>query len=392
MALTTSAVKGAQPRERPYKLYDEKGLYLIVDTKGGKWWRLKYRHLDREKLLSLGTFPDTSLSRAREKRDEARQLIADGKDPSAERQARRAALADTFEGIAREHLEQQRKKLDDKTFDKKLNWFEQHVFPYIGKHPIRVIGAPELLAMLRRVEAKGKIETAHRIRSGCGNVFRYAIATGRADRDPSADLRGALAPVVTQNRAAITDPKQIGALLRAIDAYSGQPATLAALRLAPLVFVRPGELRAAEWSEIDLGSSHPEWRIPAARMKMAEEHIVPLSRQAVEVLREIEPHSGGGRYVFPSLRGGHRPLSANTVNVALRAMGYSSEDMTGHGFRAMASTLLNEQGFPPDVIELQLAHAERNEVRAAYNRAKRLKERRDMMQAWADYLDKLRRG
>lgn len=390
MALTDAAVKAAKPKETPYKLFDERGLYLIVDPRGGKWWRLKYRFHGREKLLSLGTYPDVLLRRARDKRDEARRQIDEGKDPSAVRQAQRAALADTFEGISREHLEQQRKKLDPKTFEKKVAWFEQHVFPYIGKHPIRAISAPELLSVLRRVEAKGLHETAHRIRSGCGNVFRYAIATSRADRDPSADLRGALAPVVTQNRAAITDPKQIGGLLRAIDAYVGQPATICALRLAPLVFVRPGELRAAEWSELQLAGAHPEWRIPEERMKMGEEHIVPLSRQAVAVLKEIEPISAGGRYVFPSLRGGHRPISANTVNVALRAMGYSSEDMTGHGFRAMASTLLNEQGFPPDVIELQLAHAERDEVRAAYNRAKRLKERRDMMQAWADYLDTLR--
>jgi integrase len=361
-----------------------------VDSSGGKWWRFKYRIDGREKLISLGTYPDTQLKRAREKREEARSLVADGQDPGVHRKAQRSAQADTFEAIAREHLALQAKKLDARTLGKKVAWFEQHVFPWVGRLPIRKVGAPDLLALLRRVEAKGKHETAHRIRSGCGNVFRFAISTGRADRDPSADLRGALAPVVTTNRAALTDPARIGQLLRSIDGYSGQPATEAALKLAPLVFVRPGELRAAEWSEMALAGAHPEWRIPAERMKMGEEHLVPLSRQAVDVLRNLEPITGGGRYVFPSLRGGHRPLSSNTINVSLRAMGYAADEMSGHGFRAMASTMLNEQGFPPDVIELQLAHAERNEVRAAYNRAKRLPERRQMMQAWADYLDALR--
>ena len=390
MPLTDAAVRAAKPRQKAYKLFDERGLYLLVDPKGGRWWRFKYRVDGREKLLSLGTFPDTPLKRAREKRDDARRQVADGVDPSAARQARRASLENTFEGIAREHLELQRKKLDARTHVKKLAWFERHVFPYLGRLPIAKITAPELLSVLRRVEGKGKHETAHRIRSGCGGVFRYAIATGRAERDPTGDLRGALAPVVTRNRSAITDPTKIGALLRAIDIYSGQPATEAALKLAPLVFVRPGELRSAEWQEMTLTGVNPEWRIPAARMKMGQEHIVPLSRQAVAVLDALEPIYGGGRYVFPSLRGGHRPLSANTVNFALRALGYSGEDMTGHGFRAMASTLLNEQGFPPDVIELQLAHAERNEVRAAYNRAQRIAERRKMMQSWADYLDALK--
>ncbi len=389
MPLSDVALKGAKPREKPYKLFDERGLYLLVDPGGGKWWRFKYRFDGREKLLSLGTYPDTQLKRAREKRDEARRAVADGNDPSIARKAQRSAQADTFEAIAREYLALQAKKLDPRTLEKKTAWFEQHVFPWIGRWPIRKVKAPELLELLRRVEAKGKHETAHRIRSGLGNVFRFAISTSRAERDWSADLRGALAPVVTTNRAALTDPARIGQLLRSIDAYSGQPATEAALKLAPLVFVRPGELRAAEWSEVTLTGANPEWRIPAARMKMDEEHIVPLSRQALEVLQTLEPITRGGHYVFPSLRGAHRPR-ANTINMALRCMGYSAEEMTGHGFRAMASTLLNEQGLPPDVIELQLAHAERNEVRAAYNRAKRLPERRQMMQTWADYLDHLR--
>lgn len=278
MPLTDVAVRSARPRHKAFKLFDERGLYLLIDCSGGRWWRFKYRIDGREKLLSLDTFPDTPLKRAREKRDEARRLVADGVDPSAVRQSGRANLENTFEGIAREHLALQRKKLGTRTFDKKMAWFEQHVFPFVGRLPITKVTAPELLGMLRRVEARGNHETAHRMRSGCGGVFRFAIATGRAERDPTADLRGALAPVVTRNRSAITDPLRIGALLRAMDIYNGQPATTAALRLAPLVFVRPGELRGAEWQEITLTGHQPEWRIPLARMKMGEEHVVPLSR------------------------------------------------------------------------------------------------------------------
>jgi integrase len=331
-----------------------------------------------------------SLDKARERREEARRLLANQVDPNARKKAERQAQSSTFEVVAREWLVLQRPGLTPKTFAKKLGWFEDFLFPYIGRHPIAQITSPDLLAALKRIEARGHRETAHRARSSAGNVFRYAIATGRAERDLSTDLRGALAPVVTTNRAAITDPAQIGQLMRAIHAYRGQLPTECALKLAPLLFVRPGELRAAEWVEFNLDAEQPVWRIPASRMKMGEEHLVPLARQAIVILREIEPVTGGGRYVFPSLRGGHRPISENTVNVALRSMGYSGEQITGHGFRAMALTCLNEQGFPPDVIELQLAHGERNEVRAAYNRAKRIPERRGMMQVWADYLDRLR--
>ena len=390
MALTDAAVRSAKPKEKPYKLFDGRGLYLLVDPKGGRWWRLKYRIDGREKLLSLGTYPDTNLRRAREKRDEARSLIADQKDPSALRQAERSNRANTFEGVAREFLEAQRKKLGRRTFLKKEACLERYVFPFIGRHPIRKIAAPELLALIRRVEESSRHETAHRIRALCSAVFRYAIASSLADRDPAVDLRGALAPIVTTNRAALTDPRKVGNLLRAIEVYVGQPTTAAALKLAPLTFVRPGELRGAEWKEFHFDGEKPEWRIPGSRMKMGQEHVVPLSRQAVEILSEIHQVSGGGRYVFPSLRGAHRPISSNTINMALRSMGFAREEMTAHGFRAMASTLLNEQGFAPDVIELQLAHQERNEVRAAYNRATRLAERRNLMQAWADYLSALR--
>lgn len=390
--LTEIAVRALKPREKPYKVYDERGLYLHVFPTGGRLWRLKYRVAGREKLLALGSYPDVGLKDARERRDAARKLVAAGVDPSANRRAEKAAKANTFEAIGREWIELQSKKLNETTFARNLRFLEEFLFPAIGRHPITTVRAQDLLAPLKRIEADGHHETAHRVRAIAGNVFRYAIATGRAERDPSVDLRGALAPVVTTNRAAITEPARIGDLLRAIYAYRGQPATQAALKLAPLSFVRPGELRGAEWSEFNLDGKQPEWRIPGARMKMDEEHVVPLSVQAVGILREIETLTGGGRYVFPSLRGGHRPLSANTINMALRTLGYSGADMTGHGFRAMASTCLNEQGFPPDVIELQLAHAERNEVRAAYNRASRMADRRKMMQTWADYLDGLRLG
>ena len=343
-----------------------------------------------EKGLSLGVYPDVSLALARERREEARKLVASGIDPSVKRRSERTARADTFEAVAREWLELQRKRLSEKTYDKKLGWLEDFLFPHIGKEPIAKITAQNLHGALKPIEARGHHETAHRARSTAGNVMRYAVAIGRADRDVSADLQGALAPVVTTNRAAITDPARIADLMRAIHAFRGQRTTETALKLLPLVFVRPGELRGAEWSEFDLLAAQPEWRIPAARMKMDEEHLVPLSRQAVAVLHELQPITGGGRYVFPSLRGAHRPISENTINVALRTMGYSGDQITAHGFRAMASTRLNELSFPPDVIELQLAHAERIVVRAAYNRAKRIPERRKMMQDWADYLDALR--
>ena len=392
MSLTDTAIKTAKPAAKPYKLFDERGLYLLVDPRGGRLWRLKYRVDGREKLLAIGAYPDLSLAKARERRDEARRLLTQQIDPGARKKAERIAQADTFESIAREWLALQKRGLAEKTFLRKLGWLEDFLFPYLGRHPIAKITAPDLLAALKRIEARGFRETAHRARSTASNVLRYAVATGRAERDFTPDLRGALAPVVTTNRAAITVPSQIGQLMRTIYAYRGQRPTESALKLAPLLFVRPTELRAAEWSEFDLNAENPEWRIPAGRMKMRDEHVVPLPRQAVEILRDLEAITSGGRYVFPSLRGADRPLSENTVNFALRSMGYSGEEITGHGFRAMASTCLNEQGFPPDIIELQLAHSERNEVRAAYNRAKRIPERRALMQCWADYLDKLRLG
>jgi integrase len=386
--LSEVRVRAAKPKDKPYKLFDERGLYLRVERSGGRLWRFRYHFGGKEKLLALGAYPDVSLKRAREKREEARRLVANGIDPSAQRQREKLSQTTTFESIADEWLSLQSNKLAQETQEILRSRLKSYLYPYIGARPIGAITASELLAALRKTEARGKHETAHRARALAGRIFRYAIATGRCERDVAADLKDALAPVESRNFAAVTDPAQVGKLLRAIDGYDGQPVTALALKLAPLVFVRPGELRAADWSEFDLITA--EWRIPAVRMKMGEQHIVPLSRQALAILRDLQTLSGRGRYLFPSLLTRERPMSENTINAALRRMGYSGEEHTGHGFRSMASTLLNEQGFPPDVIELQLAHVERNKVRAAYNKAQRLAERRRMMQAWADYLDALR--
>jgi integrase len=389
-SLSEAKIRSAKTRDRAYKLFDERGLFLLVTPTGGRLWRLRYRIGNLEKLISLGAYPDVPLKRAREKRDEARRLVADEIDPSADRKAKRAAMLVTFEGVAQEWLELQSKSLAPETISILSARLNSGLYPYLGSRPMGSISAQELLSALRRIEARGRHETAHRVRAVAGRVFRYAVATGRAQHDVAADLRDALAPVKSKNFASVTDPIRVGELMRAIDGYSGHAVSALALKLAPLVFVRPGELRQAEWSEFDLENA--EWRIPAARMKMGELHVVPLAHQSITLLEELQPFARGGRYVFPSLRSRDRPMSNNTINGALRRLGYSTEEQTGHGFRTMASTLLNEQGFPPDVIELQLAHAERNKVRTAYNRAQRLPERRKMMQAWADYLDGLRAG
>ncbi len=385
--LSDVLIRAVKPRDKPYKLSDERGLYLIVTPSGSRWWRFKYSLDGREKGLSIGVYPDVPLALARKRRDEARQLIASGIDPSAKRKAEKTARGDTFKAIGDEWLALQEKKLAVATFAKATWILENLIYPRVGDRPITKITAQDLLAALRKIEVRGTHETAHRARQRCGQVFRYAVATGRAEHDITADLRGALAPVVSKNHAALTDPAEIGKLLRAIEGYRGSPTTAYALKIAPLTFVRPGELRHARWSEFDLDGA--EWRIPGERMKMREQHIVPLARQAVELLRELRSISGRSDYVFPSLRSASRPMSENTVNAALRRLGYSKDEMTGHGFRSLASTLLNEQGWHPDLIELQLAHAERNKIRAAYNRAQRLSERKKMMQAWADHLDSL---
>jgi integrase len=390
--LTITGINAAKPREKPYKLSDGGGMYLLVNPQGSMYWRLKYYFEGREKLLTLGVYPYVSLKQARSRRDEAKRAIADSVDPGAKRQAERMATADTFEAVAREWLALQEKKLAPATFAKAVWTFETLVFPYLGSRPIARLGPVDVLKVLRRIEGRGINETAHRTRQRCAQVFRYAVQTGRAERDVTADLRGALAPVVSEHHATITEPARIGELLRAIDGYNGQAVTAYALKLSPLVFVRPGELRHAEWAEFDLDGHEPLWRIPGEKMKMGEQHIVPLAKQAVVLMRELKGLTGRGRYVFPSLRSGSRPMSGNTVNAALRRLGYTSDEMTGHGFRSLASTCLNEQGYHPDLIELQLAHAERNQVRAAYNKAQRLPERRKMMEAWAEYLDGLRVG
>jgi integrase len=384
--LSEARIRRARPKQRPYKLRDGGGLYLLITPTDAKQWRLRYVIGGRESMLSLGTYPATSLKAARAKRTELRAAVEAGKDPAAERRAERVNGANSFERIAREWLAKQ--PFAPKTLAKAVWTFEDLLFPYIGSRPVTALTAPELLEVFRRLERRGKHETAHRSKQRVGQVLRYAIATGRAERDPTADLRGALTPIKVTNRAAVTDPREVAQLLRALDGYQGHPIVEAALKLAPLVFVRPGELRGAEWIEIDLGAG--EWRIAAHRMKMRRPHLVPLAKQAVAILREIVPLTGRGRYVFPSPLSAQRPLSDNAITAALRRIGYTGEQMSWHGFRAMASTLLNELGFPPDIIELQLAHHERNEVRAAYNRAQRLEERRKMMQAWADYLDGLR--
>jgi integrase len=396
--LTDTAIRSAKARDRTFKMFDGGGLYLEVNPRGGKWWRWKYRFGGTERRLSLGVYPAVGLKAARAKRDVLRQQLAAGVDPGQARKAGKVALAGagTFEAVAREWLAKFSPGWVAGHANRIVRRLEQDLFPWLGARPIAEIKTPELLAVLRRIESRGALETAHRAMQNCGQVFRYAVATGRAERDPTADLRGALPTPKGRHHASILDPKRVGELLRAIDSYQGFFVTKCALRLAPLVFVRPGELRKAQWSEIDL--ERAEWRIPAERMKMREQHIVPLSRQAVEILRELEPltsrpigaKQGAPLYVFPSGRSRERPMSENAVLAALRRMGYAKEEMTGHGFRSIASTLLHEQGWKHQVIERQLAHAERNTVSAAYNFAEHLPERRRMMQAWADHLDALK--
>lgn len=394
VALTDIKIKAAKPREKAYKLSDGEGLFLLITPTSSKYWRLKYRFGGKEKLLALGVYDQITLADARIKRNEARNLLAKGIDPSLVKQetkrSSKLATANSFETIAREWHAKFLAKWTPKHAARIIRKLENDIFPWIGQRAISEITAPELLKTLHRIESRGAIETAHRAHQTCGQIFRYAVATGRAERDPSSDLRGALPPAKVKHYASLTDANAVGDLLRAINDYQGHFVTKCALRLAPLVFVRPGELRHAEWSEIDLDAA--EWRIPAERMKMRVKHIVPLSKQAIVILRELQPLTGDGKYIFPCVRTLKRPMSENTVNAGLRRLGYTKEEMTGHGFRSMASTLLNEQGWNRDAIERQLAHAERNNIRAAYNYAEYLPERRKMMQHWADYLEQLACG
>lgn len=408
MKLTDTAVKNAKrpPKGKP-KLFDGGGLFLLVpkEPTRNKVWRLKYRFRGEEKLLAIGTYPDVSLADARKARDAARAQLKAGIDPGAKRKADKAEVLavkvaeeiatvereeNTFEAVAREWFGKHAPNWALGHSDKIIRRLERDVFPWIGQRPIREIEPQELLACLRRIEERGALETAHRAHQNCGQIFRYAVATGRVASDPSRDLKGAIPPTKEKHHASITDPKAIGELLRAMDAYKGSMVTRSALKLAPLVFARPGELRKAEWSEFNFDTA--EWRVPAHKMKARVLHIVPLSRQALEILVELKPLTGECRYVFPGARDLKRPMSEMAVLAALRRMGYAKDEMTGHGFRSMASTLLNEQGWHRDAIERQLAHAERNNVRAAYNYAEYLPERKRMMQAWADYLDGLRKG
>ena len=392
MPLTDTEIRSVQFGDKPFKVFDERGLFLLVTPSGGKWWRFKYRCNGKEKQLSLGVYPDVGLKAARKRRDEARERVAAGIDPSEHRKAVKSAqadrLANSFEIVAREWFEKYSPSWAANHGPRVIRRLEHDIFPCIGARPIAELKAPELLAAVRRLENRGVLETAHRALATCGQVLRYAIATGRAERDLSRDLRGALTPVKGEHFAAITDPKRVGELLRALDGYQGTLTVRCALRLAPLVFVRPGELRAAEWAHIDFDAA--EWRYTVS--KTGTEHIVPLSKQAVAILREIQSLTGKGQYVFPSGRSPRRPMSDNAILAAMRRMGIAKDEMSGHGFRATARTILDEVlGFRPDLIEHQLAHAVRDPNGRAYNRTTHLPERRKMMQAWSDYLDKLAR-
>ncbi len=393
MPLSDAKIRRETATERPKKLFDGGGLYLLVQPSGSRGWRLKYRYGGKEKLLSMGRYPDVPLKLARKRRDEARELLAQGVDPSAQRRAdereRLDAAGNTFEAIAREWMERQ--DVAEVTAAKSRWLLESCLFPALGHRPIAEITPPELLKALRKIESTGKLETARRAKIKAGQVFRFAILEGRTVSDPTASLRGALKSPTVKHHAAIVDPKRIGELLRAIDGFSGYFVTEAALKLSPLVFVRPGELRGAKWEEMDFDEAL--WRIPGSRMKMNAAHLVPLSRQALGILQELRQFTGRGVYVFPSVRSSQRHISENTVTGALRRLGYTGAEMTGHGFRSMAATRLNELGWRADVIERQLAHAESNKVRDAYtSQAQYLDERRQMMQVWADYLDQLKRG
>lgn len=397
MALTDLEVKRAKAADKPLKLTDGGGMFLLVQPNSAKYWRLAYRFDGKQKTLALGVYPDVSLADARAKREDARKLLANNTDPGAVKQAQKSARADraanSFEVIAREWFETTKKSKGwvDSHADKIIRRLERDIFPWIGGKPIADITVVDMRDALERVKGRGALETAHRACSDCSQIFRYAMKDGRAINNRSALISDEFVSPTQTHRAAITDPKAIAELLRAMDDYQGTFVTKCALRLAPLVFVRPGELRKAEWTEIDLDKA--EWNIPAERMKMREPHLVPLSAQAVAILRELHPLTGGGRYVFPGARTNGRPMSDNAILAALRRMGFAKDEMSGHGFRAMARTILDEVlQVRPDYIEHQLAHAVRDPNGRAYNRTAHLAERRKMMQLWADYLDKLKTG
>lgn len=391
--LTEVQIRNAKPCEKPIRLFDGYGMYLEVMPSGSKWWRQKYRYAGKEKRISLGVYPEVSLKGARARRDDARRVLAAGVDPSENRKAVRSSqverAANSFEVVAREWVEKFSRTWATGHAKRIMRRLEKDVFPWLGGRPVAEIKAMDLLTTIRKLENRGVLETAHRTLATCGQIFRYAVATGRAERDPSGDLRGALPPVKGEHFAAVTDPKLVGKLLRALDNYDGSLIVQCALRIAPLVFVRPGELRTARWTDIDFDQA--EWRYTVS--KTGTEHIVPLARQAVAILRTLQSLTGSSTYVFPSGRTSKRPMSNNAILAAMRRMGIAKEEMSGHGFRAMARTILDEVlKMRPDLIEHQLAHAVRDPNGRAYNRTAHLPERKEMMQIWADYLDKLRNG
>lgn len=394
MPLSDLAIRKLKPADKPYKASDERGLYLSVIPSGKKLWRFKYRFNGKELLISFGGYPDVPLARAREKREDARKLLAEGINPSENRKAQKAAkagrAANSFEVIAREWFEARKDTWALSHSKRLIRRLENDVFPWIGEKAIAEITPPEILSVMRRIENRGTLDTAHRVHQDCGQVFRYAVATGRIERDPTGDLRGALPTATGGHFASITDPKDVAELLRAIDAFKGTLIVQCALKLAPMLFVRPGELRQARWKEFDLGKA--EWKYLVTKTKT--EHIVPLATQSVEILRDLQKLTGDSEFVFPGARSNGRAMSDAAVNAALRRMGYDTRtEITGHGFRAMARTILHEVlGIAPEVIEHQLAHKVPDTLGAAYNRTKFLPARKVMMQQWADYLDKLKAG
>ena len=395
--LTDTQVRTAKPIEgKARTLADGSGMYLEITASGSKIWRMSYRQENgKQNRLTFGTYPEISLLEARAKRTEARKLLADGIDPAQFRRQAKEAKAvvatHTFEAVALTWLQKTAATRATTTQEKVTNWLQKDVFPFLGDMPVSLIKPLNVLTTVQKMEARGAIDSAHRVKQICGQVLRYAVATGLVERDVTADLKGALSVVPKTNYAAIVEPKQAGVLLRSIFGYTGHPYAVAALKLSPLLFVRPGELRSAEWKEIDLDAA--EWRIPGEKMKMKIDHLVPLSTQAVEILRDVQAMTGHGKYVFPSIRTYERCMSENTINAALRSMGYAKEIMTAHGFRAMARTIMDEVlGERVDLIEHQLAHAVKDPNGRAYNRTAHLPARRDMMQRWADYLDALRKG
>ncbi len=396
MALTDLVVKKSKATDSPIKLTDGGGLFLLVQPNGSKYWRLSYRFAGKQKTLALGVYPDVSLSDARARRDEARKLLANDIDPGAVKQAQKTAkgeqAANSFEVIAREWFARHSPNWKENHSSKIIARLEKDVFPWIGARPVADVTAPELLAVIRRIESRGALETAHRTLANCGQIFRYAVATGRALRDPSGDLRGALPPVKRDKHfAAITDLQKVGELMRDIDGYQGSYIVRCAFRLSPLLFVRPGELRKMEWKDVDLDAA--EWNYFVT--KTETQHIVPLARQAVEMLLELHPLTGHGKYVFHGERDHDRPMSDNAIRSALRRMGWGNDEMTPHGFRAMASTILDNMGYKQEWLERQLAHEEANKIKAAYKRdmwRMYLPERTAMMQSWAEFLDTLKKG